>query len=85
MKDKDLTNEFPSLKLDKTVFSVTSRFDDDDEKAYWRSRTPHERLLHMEVLRRINYGDKATERLQKVLEIVESHGLSDSHQNRILF
>jgi hypothetical protein len=64
-------NQFP--KLDKTAFSIVSSFEEADkqDKEYWRSRTPIERLQHMELLRRINYGSNATARLQRVLEIAE--------------
>ncbi len=64
-------NQFP--KLDKTAFSVVSSFEEADrqDEDYWRSRTPVERLQHMELLRRINYGYDSTARLQRVLEIVE--------------
>jgi hypothetical protein len=65
------TSASPSLKIDKTAFSVASSFDDSEERTYWLSRTPHERLQHIEVLRRINYGHKATARLQRVLEVAE--------------
>jgi hypothetical protein len=58
-------------RIDRTAFSVLSSFEDADaeDDAYWRSRTPAERLAHLEFLRRINYGDAATGRLQRVLEI----------------
>lgn len=59
------------LKVDRQVLQVSSDFDDSDEKAYWLSRTPCDRLRHVEILRRINYGDKATARLQRVLEFAE--------------
>lgn len=59
------------LKIDKTKLSVVHEFDNSEEKAYWLSRTPEERLRHVETLRRMNYGDKATERLQKVIEVVK--------------
>ena len=63
---------FPaSLKVDRTAFSVASLTDPSDEKAYWLSRTPQERLRQVEILRRINYGHRATARLQRVLEITE--------------
>jgi hypothetical protein len=64
-------NEFP--RMDKTAFSVVSSFEeaDKEDKKYWFSRTPIERLRHMELLRRINYGSNATARLQRVLEIIE--------------
>lgn len=58
-------------QLDKTAFSVTRLGDESDDIAYWHSRTPGERLEHMELLRHINYGDQATARLQRVLEIAK--------------
>ena len=63
--------KFP--KLDRTAFSVVSSFEEADkqDKEYWLSRTPHERLQYMELLRRINYGPVAATRLQRVLEIAE--------------
>jgi hypothetical protein len=60
-----------SLKVDRTTFTVTALADASDDKAYWLLRTPHERLRHMEVLRRINYGHRATARLQRVFEITQ--------------
>jgi hypothetical protein len=67
-------NQFP--RLDKTVFSVVSSFEEADQqdKEYWLSKTPLERLQHMELLRRINYGADATARLQRVLEVAERDG-----------
>ena len=62
---------FEEPRVDRTIFSVASLYDESDEKAYWHSRTPHERLEHLELLRWINYGPQATERLQRVLEIAE--------------
>jgi len=59
------------LKVDRRVFSFSSEFDDEEHRAYWLSRTPYERLRHLELLRRINYGDKATAGLQRVLETAE--------------
>lgn len=58
-----------NLKIDKTALSLADIYDDSDMKVYWLSRTPHERLQHIEILRRINYGDKACARLQRVLEV----------------
>ena len=49
-----------SFTIDKTALSFASGFDTADEKVYWLSRTPSERLQHIEVLRRINYGHHAT-------------------------
>jgi hypothetical protein len=63
------SNDSYSPQVDKSTFSVRQSFDETDDKTYWMSRTPDERLQHMEFLRRINYGEKATARIQKVLEI----------------
>ena len=59
-------------RLDKTVFSVASLTDESDEKAYWLSRSHHERLQAIELMRQNIYGyDPATTRLQRVLTITE--------------
>jgi hypothetical protein len=59
------------MKVDRSVFSVVSLTSESDDKAYWHLRTPYERLKQVEILRRINYGHRATARLQRVLEIIE--------------
>jgi hypothetical protein len=42
------------------------------EREYWRSRTPEERMLALEMMRRIAYGyDEDSPGLQRVLEITE--------------
>jgi hypothetical protein len=61
----------PVAQIDKTAFKVSSLLDEFDEKAYWLSRSPQDRLRHMEYLRRINYGSRATARLQRVFEVVQ--------------
>ena len=66
-KDKELFNE----KIDKSFFSVVSLSDQSNDKDYWFGRNPIERLRHIELLRRINYGHRATFRLQSVLEYTE--------------
>jgi hypothetical protein len=60
-----------TMKIDKTALSLAPCFDTSDEKDYWLSRTPLERLQHIEILRRINYGHHATARLQRVLEVAQ--------------
>jgi len=63
--------DITETRLDKTKFTVMSEFDNSDEKEYWLSRTPEERLLHVEKLRRICYGEEATKSMDKsVIEIV---------------
>ena len=60
------------FKMDKTAFSVASLFDEPDEKAYWLSKTPHERLEALELMRQVIYGYNASSaRLQRVLEVIE--------------
>ena len=61
-----------SVRLDRSAFSVGSLFDQPDEKAYWRSKTPLERLEALELMRQIIYGyNPATTRLQRVLEVAQ--------------
>lgn len=63
-----------AFKMAKEKFSVLSSFEEAEaaDKAYWHSKTPQERLEALELMRQINYGyNPTTERLQRVLEIVE--------------
>ena len=59
------------LRVDRTQLSIVPLGDDSDVKRYWHSRTPEERLRHVELLRRIAYGPAATERIERVLEVVQ--------------
>jgi hypothetical protein len=65
-----------STQIDKTAFSVMSFAEAaEEDRTFWRSKTPEERLAALELLRQIHYGyDPATTRLQRVLEIVELGG-----------
>jgi hypothetical protein len=56
-------------RIDRTKIEVVSAQDDHSDVEYWRARTPEERWLHMEILRRINYGSASTGRLQRILEV----------------
>ena len=62
-----------SHKLDKTVLSVTSFAEaDKEDKAYWLSKTPHERLTALERMRQINYAyDPVSDRIQRTIEVAE--------------
>jgi len=63
-------NNLNNLQLDKKTISIKLLSDDDsDEKEYWLSRSPQERVQHIERLRQINYGSQTRARLQRVLEI----------------
>jgi hypothetical protein len=59
------------LRVDRSKISVATLSDISDEKAYWLSRPPQDRMHHIEILRRMNYGHSATLRLQRVLEITQ--------------
>lgn len=59
-------------KIEKTAISVSSLTDTDNDRDYWLSKSPEERFSAIELMRQINYGyDSTTERLQRVLEVVE--------------
>lgn len=66
-----MTSEVLELTLNRNIFSVASLDDESDELTYWWLQTPQERLRHIERLRYINYGYRATERLQRILGIAE--------------
>jgi hypothetical protein len=66
-----MDSKFIDLKLDKKSFSVMSLQAPDNDKDYWLSRPPIERMKHIEVLRRINYGHRTTAGLQRVLDFTE--------------
>lgn len=58
--------------MDKSAFSVVSLHDEPDEKAYWLSKTPQERLAALELMRQIMFGyDPMSDRMERVLEVVE--------------
>jgi hypothetical protein len=67
---RTLDEEFGTV--DRTVFSIVSSFEEADaaDRKYWQTRTPYERLRYLEYLRRMNYGHRATTRLQRILEVV---------------
>ncbi len=57
--------------LDRSAFSVVDLSLADDEPSYWHRQSPEARIEHMLRLRKMNYGDAASGRLQRVLEVVE--------------
>ena len=63
--------ELPGLRLDKTKLSVVSIDDESDYIEYWRKASTKERLQHAERLRRIAYGTRAKQRLQRSIEVVK--------------
>src|SRR5579872_6277261 len=61
-----------SFKFDKRAFAEGSLADEGNDKAYWLSKTPLERLEALEAIRQTVYGyDPATARVQRVLTIIE--------------
>jgi len=40
-----------NIRMDKTAFSVSSLDDESDERQYWLSKTPVERLYSVEIMR----------------------------------
>lgn len=65
----------PAFTMDKAAFSVCSLSDaseEADEKAFWQTQTPEQRLQALEFLRQVMYGyDPFTARLQRVLTITQ--------------
>ena len=66
-------DEFDFPKVRRDVFKVTSLFDRSDDKEYWLSKTPQERLEAVELMRQIIYGyDPSAAKLRRdVFEIVQ--------------
>ena len=65
-------NNLELPKLDRSTIVVTSLFDEDEEKQFWLSRSPAERLLALEQMRCIVYGyDPSTTRLQRIFEVTQ--------------
>ncbi len=65
-------NAIAEVRMDKTAFSIVSLTEESDEKEYWQTKTPQERLETVELLRQLNYGyDPATARLQRVLTVAD--------------
>ncbi len=59
-------------RLDKKTVKVTSLDDIEEERNYWFSKSPLERIEAIEINRRMIYGqDRVTSRLQRLLETVE--------------
>ncbi len=61
----------PTLNMDRSVLTCDDDFDDPELRLWWHRQTPEIRLQHMLALRKMNYGDESSARLQRVLEIAE--------------
>jgi hypothetical protein len=69
----------PLFRLDRSHFSVAKLEDQGNDKEYWASKTPQERLAALEFMRQVMYGyDPATERIQKIFTVTNLDN-SDSY------
>ncbi len=64
-----MKNDNQPIRVDRSVLTVsTLQRADTDDRAYWRSRTPIERLEALELMRQVLYQyDPLATRLQRVL------------------
>lgn len=61
-------------EMDKTAVTVATSFEEADaqDRAYWHSKTPQERMEALEQMRQMNYDyDPVSDRIQRTLEVVE--------------
>ncbi len=59
-------------RLNKDIVKITSLNDIEEEKRYWMSKSPIERIEAIEINRRMIYGrDRVASRLQRFLETAE--------------
>ena len=62
-----------SAKVERSAVVVSGIGEVSDDREYWHSATPHERLAAVELMRQVIYGyDPSTARLQRVFEVVEA-------------
>jgi hypothetical protein len=66
-----MMNPQDEYRIDRTAFSVVPLDEQDDDGAYWATKTPEERMRALEYLRRMAYGDAATARLQRVFSVAK--------------
>lgn len=66
-------NTTENLRFNRSSFSITNLKDEDaEDKTYWLSRSPSDRLIALEYLRQVMYGyDPNTIRFQRVFEITK--------------
>ena len=61
-----------TARLDRSAFEIVALDEEGDDRTYWRTRSPQERMEALELLRQIIYGyDPATSRLQRFFEVAE--------------
>jgi hypothetical protein len=65
-----MSTSFESMRLNKDVFEIGSLAGQGDDRQYWWSKSPDERLIALEMMRQSMFGyDPLTDRLQRVLTI----------------
>lgn len=68
---ESMDNLLSTMRMDRSLYRVRSLDEEGDDREYWHSQTPEQRLLAAELMRQIVYGyDPATERLQRVFRVV---------------
>ena len=61
-----------SNRINKSIVTVGLLLEPSDDKDFWLSKTPSERLQFVEILRQLNYGQyQSTPRLQRILTVTE--------------
>ena len=61
-----------SNRINKSIVTVGLLLEPSDDKDFWLSKTPSERLQFVEILRQLNYGQyQSTARLQRILTVTE--------------
>jgi hypothetical protein len=67
------TSKRNGIHIRRDAFAVSTFADiEAQDRAYWMRQTPQARLRAMELMRRINYGQAAAGRLQRLFEGVQS-------------
>ena len=58
--------------INKSIVTVGLLLEPSDDKDFWLSKTPSERLQFVEILRQLNYSQyQSTARLQRILTVTE--------------
>jgi hypothetical protein len=74
-QDSDMSEQLLNhARVDRSAFSVSSLAEAEEaDLAYWRQRTPDERLEALELSRQIAYGyDPTAHGLSRLFEVAES-------------
>jgi hypothetical protein len=58
-------------RMNKTQLVIASIDEEPDDRTYWLSKSAAKRFEHIEMLRALNYGAKASSRLQRFFEVAE--------------